>query len=473
MYWRDRGFGENDNGQYDRQEDINSLSHCAVLYSKACLSSIGLLDEEFNMYLDDVDMSLRARAKGYRLTYIPASIAYHHFHGSIDSATVHQFCERNRLLLIAKHFPEKLADSLYGTGYFTLMNTRGDLIPMLIPALQALISKHPPDKVAGLIPKVGESLQKIMAAERAFINDQRESERAQSAQKDNVIVEITEKASKLSDSVIQKDRDIAEKIRELAGRERELAELSVVLSQEKSVNAALNESVDRAHRDNKHMAESLACEEATNARISKSLADLKLVLQQTDRELVTKVGILRNSELNVQRLTNEIDAFYASRTFRYIVGPMWIVLDFFKNVKKSIFQQRGRAVTTKLCIGYFVADARCAQPMRRNGYCIKVTNDENFAHTISIKFSIGDRAETYARFSRDCTIEPYSSRELVFSFDWHKDVVFHDEDGDVIASAQIDRLFVAPSMYRLCAELRADGTSQCLDQLILYQKFIL
>ena len=68
FYWTDRGFKENDKGQYDQTEEVQSISHCAALYRRECLDDMGYLDEDFNMYMEDVDMSIRARQKKWHLS---------------------------------------------------------------------------------------------------------------------------------------------------------------------------------------------------------------------------------------------------------------------------------------------------------------------------------------------------------------------------------------------------------------------
>jgi GT2 family glycosyltransferase len=169
FYWSDRGFGEIDEGQYSKTEEVLGVSHCAALYRKECLNDIGLLDEDFNMYLEDVDMSIRAKQKGWSLFYVPQSIAYHNFHGSADEELVVFYCERNRLLLLAKHYPHKLSDLLFGKGYFTIQNKRNDLIKILPDIFIKLIKHHDNNTVASLFSSIFESLNKILNLEKAYL----------------------------------------------------------------------------------------------------------------------------------------------------------------------------------------------------------------------------------------------------------------------------------------------------------------
>ncbi len=73
----DIGSGEVDNGQYDKPTFVPS---CAGLFlvKKEALSQIGWFDEVFNPYgWEDVDFSLRARKKGFKILYVPRALVYH------------------------------------------------------------------------------------------------------------------------------------------------------------------------------------------------------------------------------------------------------------------------------------------------------------------------------------------------------------------------------------------------------------
>jgi hypothetical protein len=72
-----RGFNELDAGQYDNVEDMDFISGCALMVKKEVIDKIGLLDEEFFAYYEDVDWCLRARKAGYRVVYVPKSVIWH------------------------------------------------------------------------------------------------------------------------------------------------------------------------------------------------------------------------------------------------------------------------------------------------------------------------------------------------------------------------------------------------------------
>lgn len=72
-----RGRGETDVDAYDTATEIFAASGGASLYRVAMLKQIGLLDEDFFAYYEDVDLSFRAQWAGWKVVYVPGSIVYH------------------------------------------------------------------------------------------------------------------------------------------------------------------------------------------------------------------------------------------------------------------------------------------------------------------------------------------------------------------------------------------------------------
>jgi GT2 family glycosyltransferase len=73
-----RGRGEKDLGQYDKPEEVFAASGGASLYNAAMLKQIGLFDEDFFAYYEDVDISFRAQLAGWRVRYEPRAVVHHH-----------------------------------------------------------------------------------------------------------------------------------------------------------------------------------------------------------------------------------------------------------------------------------------------------------------------------------------------------------------------------------------------------------
>ena len=100
-YGADRGWLEVDHGQYDAPVDVEAWCGAAVLLAKAYLDDVGLFDERLFLYYEDVDLSSRGWARGWRYRTAPASVVRHvHSATSIEGSPLSAYYnERNRLLV--------------------------------------------------------------------------------------------------------------------------------------------------------------------------------------------------------------------------------------------------------------------------------------------------------------------------------------------------------------------------------------
>lgn len=102
-----RGLDEVDVGQYDRVEETEFASGCTVLLSAQALRRVGLLDERYFLYYEDVDLSQRLLKAGYKLYYVPKAVVHHKVSASSEiGGDLHDyFFVRNQLLFGLKHAP--------------------------------------------------------------------------------------------------------------------------------------------------------------------------------------------------------------------------------------------------------------------------------------------------------------------------------------------------------------------------------
>jgi len=107
---RGKGRLEKDSGQYDQDHEALFPSGCAGLYRKEMLDQIGLLDETFFAYADDVSLGLRARLAGWECLFVPCAKVYHKYSSSSSAySTLKAFLvERNRIWVLWKYFPIEL-----------------------------------------------------------------------------------------------------------------------------------------------------------------------------------------------------------------------------------------------------------------------------------------------------------------------------------------------------------------------------
>ena len=89
------------------------ISGCCILVKIEVIKEVGLLDNRFFAYFEDVDWSIRMTKLGYKLGVVPKSIIYHQSSGSTKmnntsnegnlSPYAHYLNVRNHIYLIKKH----------------------------------------------------------------------------------------------------------------------------------------------------------------------------------------------------------------------------------------------------------------------------------------------------------------------------------------------------------------------------------
>ncbi|MDH5266126.1 MAG: glycosyltransferase family 2 protein [Candidatus Bathyarchaeota archaeon] len=102
-----RGIGEPDTGQYDKKCEISYASGACVLASKRLIKKIGLLDEGFFTFYEDVNWGWRALMLGHKSIYVPSAVIYHRWGsswGNIMSSKKFFFVERSRLATVFRNY---------------------------------------------------------------------------------------------------------------------------------------------------------------------------------------------------------------------------------------------------------------------------------------------------------------------------------------------------------------------------------
>jgi len=143
------GHRELDNGQFDTPRFILGACGGAALYRRSLFDDIGLFDEDYFAYLEDVDMGLRAQSAGYKCIYVPSAIIYHLGCGTTGSGyspLVVKLSARNNWNTIIKNIPGKLVwkflpQILYWQTYYLAVVTvrGGQVLPYFLGSLQALM----------------------------------------------------------------------------------------------------------------------------------------------------------------------------------------------------------------------------------------------------------------------------------------------------------------------------------------------
>jgi hypothetical protein len=101
-----RGEGEIDNGQYDSDAYTNYAPTCFMLIHKSVFKTIGLMDDKYFVYYDDVDFIWRSNKEKFSIYYCSRSEVWHKVSsstGGSTSAFSTYYAERNRIYFIRKN----------------------------------------------------------------------------------------------------------------------------------------------------------------------------------------------------------------------------------------------------------------------------------------------------------------------------------------------------------------------------------
>jgi GT2 family glycosyltransferase len=121
---------ERDDGRFDFEEEAFYPSGCAAVYKKEMFDEIGLLDESFFAYGEDVDLGLRARWAGWKCYYVPDALVFHKYSATAGEYSPQKvfLVERNRFWILLKNFPvREIVLSPFWTGYRYWMHLMGAL----------------------------------------------------------------------------------------------------------------------------------------------------------------------------------------------------------------------------------------------------------------------------------------------------------------------------------------------------------
>ena len=101
-----RGQGEKDTGQYEKEDYVFGACAGAGIYRREFFNQVGLFDEDFFIFAEDVDINMRGQLKGLKAVYLPKAKVFH-----IGTATVGLYsdryvylCKRNDIWVFIKNY---------------------------------------------------------------------------------------------------------------------------------------------------------------------------------------------------------------------------------------------------------------------------------------------------------------------------------------------------------------------------------
>lgn len=129
------GFNQTDHGQFDRDRPADCVSGSCMLVKRDVFEKIGLLNEDYFIYLEDVELSLRARQQGFQCMYSHQSVIWHEFSGTFgyQSPRYLYYLNRNRCM-IARSQNHFMVFVLIFLPYFILKKLLFESIRWLLKA---------------------------------------------------------------------------------------------------------------------------------------------------------------------------------------------------------------------------------------------------------------------------------------------------------------------------------------------------
>jgi GT2 family glycosyltransferase len=104
-----RGFNEIDKGQYDSPsiQETEYITGCCLLIKRKVIEKIGLMPEDYFLYYEDTDWSLKAQRAGFKCIFVPTAKIWHKGSKSSQegSPSYIYYHIRNGLILAQRYAP--------------------------------------------------------------------------------------------------------------------------------------------------------------------------------------------------------------------------------------------------------------------------------------------------------------------------------------------------------------------------------
>ena len=99
------GYGEQDNGQHDVMRDTAFAHGAAMMLKREVIDRIGVMNEEYFLYYEELDWCARIRKAGYRIVYVPDTHILHKESLATGKSSPLQtyYLNRNRTLFIRRN----------------------------------------------------------------------------------------------------------------------------------------------------------------------------------------------------------------------------------------------------------------------------------------------------------------------------------------------------------------------------------
>jgi hypothetical protein len=105
-----RGHLEEDTEKFSEADYVFGAPGAAAIYRRVVLEDIGLFDEDFFAYGEEVDLNFRAQLRAYKCLFVPTAVVYHTTGGTMkhNSDLRRYLAHRNRFFYLLKNMPGDL-----------------------------------------------------------------------------------------------------------------------------------------------------------------------------------------------------------------------------------------------------------------------------------------------------------------------------------------------------------------------------
>jgi GT2 family glycosyltransferase len=118
-----RGVDEVDKNQYGRTEETDFATGCCMLIRKEVFEKVGLFDQRYFLYWEDVDLCQKAKEAGFKVIYTGQAFLWHKNaagSGGAGGKTSVYYQTRNRLIFAFKYAPLRSKAAVLREGLYYL-----------------------------------------------------------------------------------------------------------------------------------------------------------------------------------------------------------------------------------------------------------------------------------------------------------------------------------------------------------------
>jgi len=100
------GYQQKDKRQWNKPLEIDFITGASLLVKKQVIDEVGLMDENYFLYFEDADWSIRSKIKNYKLLYCPKSKIWHREGGQVKALSSFDvyYSTRNCLIFMKKYY---------------------------------------------------------------------------------------------------------------------------------------------------------------------------------------------------------------------------------------------------------------------------------------------------------------------------------------------------------------------------------